>query len=166
MPLDTPAQNAFGDDPHPSLPQPSPNPSGPPVSCSSAVPRTSIPRGVHGSTLARSSITIATFRLAFRSRDFFDSARLPPSAGETVGGTVHKVGAAVQAVVGAALDNGGTMSQTGALPGETVHGLGEARNHVAKPVAGLGTVQSVGVYSKPGKNNLAFCGSFGLSAPL
>src|SRR2546427_749936 len=61
-----------------ALPQPPPTVSVPPVSGSSAVPRTSSPRGVHGSMLARSSTTIATFGLACRARYFFDLARLPP----------------------------------------------------------------------------------------
>jgi hypothetical protein len=52
-----------------------PNCSPPPASCNSAVPRTSSPRGVHGSVLTRSSITIATFGLAFRSRYFLDATR-------------------------------------------------------------------------------------------
>jgi len=51
---------------------PPPKRSRPPSWWSSARPRISIPRGVHGSTLARSSTAKATFGLACRSRHFFD----------------------------------------------------------------------------------------------
>ena len=44
----------------------------PPSSWSSARPRISIPRGVHGFTLARSSTTKATRGFICRSRHFFD----------------------------------------------------------------------------------------------
>src|SRR5207249_11929138 len=60
--------------------QPGPNFS-PPAECSSARPRTSIPRGVQGATLARSSITRAVRGLACRSRHFFEPLRpWPPTS--------------------------------------------------------------------------------------
>ena len=55
--------------------QPSPKCCSPPSSWSSAAPRMTIPRGVHGSVLARSSTTNAIFGLACRSRHFFDLLR-------------------------------------------------------------------------------------------
>lgn len=58
--------------------RPAPNFPTPPVACSSTVPITSIPRGVHGSVLGRSSITIATLGLAFMSRYFRDPEKSTP----------------------------------------------------------------------------------------
>ncbi len=52
--------------------QPEPNFS-PPSECSSARPRTSIPRGVQGLTLCRSSTTRAIRGLPCRSRHFFEA---------------------------------------------------------------------------------------------